>query len=187
MRYLPIVLCLLAASADAWQAAMLRPALARGGRNTASIVRAVEEEVTFSFGDAVGVSDETAAALEGEERELTEKEKEIARLRAAEKFMKKDTGDAVCRTCGYKYKWEEGAQGLPKKTPFELVPDSWACPNCKSPKAFFDPVQIEIAGFADNQSYGIGTNTWTESQKSTAIFGGLAAFFILFIGGYALN
>ena len=69
MRYLPIVLCLLAASADAWQAAMLRPALARGGRNAASIVRAVEEEVTFSFGDAAGVSDETAEALEGEERE----------------------------------------------------------------------------------------------------------------------
>ena len=129
----------------------------------------------------------TAEAIEGEEREMTEKEKEIARLRAAEKFMKKDTGNAMCRTCGYKYKWEEGAPGLPKRTPFELVPESWACPNCKSPKAFFDPEQIEIAGFEENQSYGLGTNTWTEAQKSNAIFGGLAAFFLLFIGGYALN
>ena len=32
---------------------------------------------------------------------MTEKEKEIARLRAAEKFIKKDTGDATCRTCNY--------------------------------------------------------------------------------------
>ena len=187
---LSICLACFIASTDAWQTAVRPASLLRRDRMRASTPLAAadsKDEVVFEFGDAVGVSEETAAALEGEERELTEKEKEIARLRAAEKFMKKDTGDAVCRTCGYKYKWEEGAQGLPKKTPFELVPDSWACPNCKSPKAFFDPVQIEIAGFADNQSYGIGTNTWTESQKSTAIFGGLAAFFILFIGGYALN
>ena len=43
------------------------------------------------------------------------------------------------------------------------------------------------ACLADNQAYGFGTNTWTESQKSTAIFGGLAAFFALLLGGYALN
>ena len=47
--------------------------------------------------------------------------------------------------------------------------------------------RYEIAGFADNQAYGFGTNTWTESQKSTAIYGGLGLFFLLFIGGYALN
>jgi len=147
----------------------------------------VDEDVTFigEFGDAVGT--DAAGEVVVEERELTEKEKEIARLRAAEKFMMRDTGDAVCKTCGYKYKWEDGAAGVPRKTPFELVPDNWACPNCKSPKAFFDPVQIEIAGFADNQAYGFGTNTMTESQKSTLIFGGLGAFFLLFIGGYALN
>lgn len=118
---------------------------------------------------------------------MTEKEKEIAALRAAEKFMKKPTGNALCRTCGYKYKWEDGARGLPKKTPFELVPDSWTCPSCSSPKVFFDEEQYEIAGFEDNQNYGFGTNTWTEGQKSNAIFGGFALFFILFIGGYALN
>merc|ERR1712070_990557 len=112
---------------------------------------------------------------------LTEKEKEIARLRAAEKFMMKDTGDAECGTCGYKYRWEEGAPMVPKKTPWELVPDSFSCPNCKSPKAFFKPIQVEIAGFADNQAYGLGTNTWTESQKSTAIFGGFAFFFALLL------
>lgn len=162
------------------------------GALRASVPRAaenekVEDEVTFSFGDAVGVSGGTAEAIESEERELTEREKEIAALRAAEKFMLKDTGDATCKTCSYKYKWEVGAAPqVPPKTPFELVPESFTCPNCKSPKAFFQPDQIEIAGFADNQAYGFGTNTWTEGQKSNAIFGGLAAFFLLFIGGYGL-
>lgn len=149
---------------------------------------AAETEETWTFGDAAdSVSTTTSDAIATEERELTEKEKEIARLRAAEKFMKKDTGDALCKTCGYKYKWEEGAMPMvPKKTPFALVPDSFACPNCKSPKAFFEPEQIEIAGFADNQAYGFGTNTWTESQKSNVIFGGLAFFILLLLSGYAL-
>merc|ERR1712023_600634 len=123
-------------------------------------------------------------AIVAEERELTEKEKEIARLKAAEKFTRKETGNAKCRTCGYTFKWEVGAPGLPKKTPFELVPESWSCPNCKSPKAFFDAETVEIAGFADNQTYGFGTNTWTESQKSNVIFGGLGLFVLLFIAGY---
>merc|ERR1712151_32975 len=64
----------------------------------------------FSFGDAQPVGAETAQALVEEERELTEREKEIARLRAAEKFMKKDTGDALCTACGYKYQMANGVQ-----------------------------------------------------------------------------
>merc|ERR1719253_1433863 len=141
----------------------------------------------FTFGDASAEVVQASGEEEVEERELTEKEKEIAKLRAAEKFMMKDTGDAECTTCGYKYRWQEGVRDLPKNTPFDLVPDNWACPNCKSPKAFFKPIQIEIAGFEDNQAYGLGTNTWTEAQKSNAIFGGLGLFFLLFIAGYGLN
>ena len=161
--------------------APLRPAL--------TLRMAADDE--FNFGDAAPVAAETAQALVEEERELTEREKEIARLRAAEKFMMKNTGDAICQTCNYKYQMAEGVQDraypIQRNTPFEIIPDSWTCPNCKSPKAFFTPVQIEIAGFEDNQAYGLGTNTWTEAQKSNAIFGGLAAFFVLFMGGYALN
>ena len=175
---------LLAGAVSAWQSAV--PLARHGTALRRAAVHAKEEEVVFTFGDADDMSDSTATAIMGEERELTEREKEIARLRAAEKFIQKATGNAKCNTCGYKYKWEEGAPGIPKRTPFELVPDSWSCPNCKSPKAFFAAETIEIAGFEDNQKYGFGTNTWTESQKSTAIFGGLAAFFALFISGYAL-
>jgi len=182
------LLCLLcAASVSAWTAVAPVALRSAAARRVPLVCAAEEEEITFTFGDAADLSDSTATALVEEERELTEKEKEIARLRAAEKFIQKETGNAKCQTCGFVYKWEEGAPGLPKKTPFELIPDSWACPNCKSPKAFFDAETIEIAGFADNQAYGFGTNTWTESQKNVAIFGGLAAFFGLFIAGYALN
>lgn len=159
------------------------PALRQTARPRAR-VRCAEDE-GFTFGDAAPVSKETMEAVV--EEEMTEKQKEIARLRAAEKFMKKDTGDAICRTCGYNFKMEVGERLVPRMTPFSLLPDSYSCPNCNSPKAFFDPVQIEIAGFADNQAYGFGTNQWTEEQKSTAIFGGLGAFVLLFLGGYALN
>ena len=183
MRFAAL-LPLLAGAVSAWQSAV--PLARHGTALRRAAVHAKEEEVVFTFGDADDMSDSTATAIMGEERELTEREKEIARLRAAEKFIQKATGNAKCNTCGYKYKWEEGAPGIPKRTPFELVPDSWSCPNCKSPKAFFAAETIEIAGFEDNQKYGFGTNTWTESQKSTAIFGGLAAFFALFISGYAL-
>ena len=149
------------------------------------------EDDEFSFGDAGQVSAGTGQALVEEERGLTEKEKEIARLRAAEKFLMRDTGDATCQTCGYKYTMSEGVQDraypIQRNTPFDIIPASWACPNCKSPKAFFTPIQIEIAGFEENQAYGIGANTWTESQKSNAIFGGLGALFVLFIAGYGLN
>ena len=183
---LALLVALLPASEAFLAGAALRPAAVCARRAPHALRMAEDEEVSFSFGDAQ-ISDETAAAVGEEERELTPQEIENARLRAAEVFMRRDTGNAQCRTCGYKYSMEEGAPGLPKRTPFELVPDAWACPNCKSPKAFFDAETIEIAGFEDNQSYGFGTNTWTEGQKSTAIFGGLAAFAALFIGGYALN
>ena len=175
-------------SADAF-AFTGRPALAPHLARAAVRAAEKDEGVSFEFGDAVGeVSSETGAAVQEEEREMTEREKEIAALKAAEKFMLKETGNARCQTCGYIYKWEEGVKNaVPAKTPFELVPDSFACPNCKSPKAFFDPETVEIAGFADNQAYGFGTNTWTEGQKSNAIFGGFAAFFLLLIAGYGLN
>jgi len=44
----------------------------------------------------------------------------------------------------------------PPNTPFDLLGASWACPKCKSPKAFFTPTTVEIAGFEDNQAYGFG-------------------------------
>ena len=45
-------------------------------------------------------------------------------------------------------------------------------PNLKTAE---EAEQIEIAGFAENQAYGFGTNTMTEAGKSNLIFGGLGA------------
>lgn len=44
-----------------------------------------------------------------------------------------------------------------------------------------------IAGFEDNANYGFGANQMTGSQKNLLIFGSLAAFFALFLAGYALE
>lgn len=44
-----------------------------------------------------------------------------------------------------------------------------------------------VAGFAENQKYGLGTNSMTGDQKLILIYGTLLLFFILFIGGYALE
>merc|ERR1711907_541091 len=105
--------------------------------------------------------------------------------------MKKDTGDALCTACGYKYQMANGVQDraypIQRNTPFEIIPDSWACPTCKSPKAFFEPIQVEIAGFEDNQQYGFGGNTLSEGDKSNLIFGGLAFAALLLLSGYGLN
>ena len=50
----------------------------------------------------------------------------------------------------------------------------------------FESRQRQLAGFAENQGYGLGTNTMTSEQKSLLIFGSLAAFFFMFLLGYAL-
>jgi hypothetical protein len=44
------------------------------------------------------------------------------------------------------------------------------------------PVQV-VAGFAENQQYGLGTNSMTGEQKSLLIYGALAVFFIMFLAG----
>mmetsp|Transcript_30679 Transcript_30679/g.62378 ORF Transcript_30679/g.62378 Transcript_30679/m.62378 type:complete len:115 (-) Transcript_30679:210-554(-) len=112
--------------------------------------------------------------------EMTEKDKEIARLRAAEKFIVKQTGAHECRVCGFIY--NEGEQG----TGFKELPSSWRCPQCLSQKGMYTPVTTTIAGFEENQEYGFG-NGLTGDDKNLLIFGGLGAFFVLFLSGYLLE
>jgi hypothetical protein len=72
-------------------------------------------------------------------------------------------------------------------TPFAELPSNWRCPVCRASKDAFEEVVEEIPGFEVNQGYGFGTNSWTSEQKNLAIFGGLAAFFLLFLSGYAMS
>mmetsp|Transcript_12237 Transcript_12237/g.36748 ORF Transcript_12237/g.36748 Transcript_12237/m.36748 type:complete len:220 (-) Transcript_12237:3065-3724(-) len=132
-------------------------------------------------GEKVEISDELKS--EGEK-----KAEEIERLRAAEKFMRKGTGEGECRACGYVYSPKTGDDEypIPKGTRFEELPKDWQCPTCGAAKSSFQNKELTVAGFAENQSYGLGTNSMTEGQKSALIFGSLAGFFVLFLLGYLL-
>ena len=48
-----------------------------------------------------------------------------------------------CRWCGYVYDPAKGEaqRETPPGTPFEALPDDWCCPDCRAPKADFDPVR----------------------------------------------
>ena len=51
--------------------------------------------------------------LQNPDSEMSKKKDEADRLRAAEKFMKIGTGEAVCKGCGYEYKPPKGDPEYP--------------------------------------------------------------------------
>ena len=67
----------------------------------------------------------TAPEPEPEAPQLTERQKEIARLRAAEKFLEKDTGKYMCKVCEYqsvrKSNSESGAPENSSRSPFSAT------------------------------------------------------------------
>lgn len=126
---------------------------------------------------------------EVEEDTRSEKQKEIDRLRAAEKFMEIDEGKYECTGCGYLYDPNNGdrANNISAGTSFDDLPGSYTCPQCRTPKRRFISRKKIIAGFADNQKYGFGSNTLTGGEKSLLIFGGLGICALLLLSGYAMN
>jgi rubredoxin len=134
-----------------------------------------------SSAEVVMVQPTPATVAEVPVEQLSEKQKEIQRLKRAEVFMVKETGAFECRVCSFQY--NEAKEG----TGFKDLPNSWRCPQCLSQKGMFTPKTSTIAGFAENQEYGFGTNAMTGDSKNLLIFGGLALFFVLFLGGYLLD
>jgi rubredoxin len=118
-----------------------------------------------------------------------EEEDEAAKLRAAEKFMVIDQGMAECSGCGYKYDQKQGDPEYPISAgiTFSQLPQDWTCPICGGPQNMFQAKTKTVAGFAENQGYGLGTNSMTEDEKSILIYGALFFFFGLFLAGYAFN
>ncbi|CAM9676228.1 unnamed protein product [Hapterophycus canaliculatus] len=96
-------------------------------------------------------------------------------------------GDFECLQCSFVYKPDNAGQGALQGTQFDDLPATWLCPVCKAPKDTFIAQTKTIAGFEDNAKYGFGANQMTGSQKNLLIFGSLAAFFVLFLAGYALE
>lgn len=123
------------------------------------------------------------------ESEASRKKAEADRLRAAEKFMVVGTGEAECKGCGYTYQPSKGdpEYPIPPGVQFSKLPDDWQCPVCSADKSLFQSKQREVAGFAENQGYGLGTNSMTGEQKSLLIYGALGFFFFLFLLGYTMN
>ena len=54
----------------------------------------------------------------------------------------------ICTICQYVYDPETGDpdNGIPAGTPFESVPDTWACPLCGAGKDVFEKEQLYRRG-----------------------------------------
>ncbi|QDZ23666.1 rubredoxin [Chloropicon primus] len=114
---------------------------------------------------------------------------EAEQLRAQERFMVMDLGLANCTGCGYQYDRNKGDPDWPISPgiTFSQLPADYTCPICGGPKSGFENQTKTIAGFAENQKYGLGTNTMTGDQKLLLIYGSLLVFFGLFLAGYAFD
>ncbi|XP_059652687.1 uncharacterized protein LOC132299844 [Cornus florida] len=113
----------------------------------------------------------------------------IDKRRLEEKFVVLNTGIYECRSCGYLYNEAAGdpAYPVPPGLQFDKLPEDWRCPTCGAAKSFFESKSVEIAGFAQNQQFGLGGNTLTSGQKAVLIYGSLLFFFVLFLSGYFLQ
>ncbi|KAL4342477.1 hypothetical protein GQ457_08G009880 [Hibiscus cannabinus] len=125
-------------------------------------------------------SSDQEAATEGENMD---------KRRLEEKFAVLNTGIYECRSCGFKYDEAVGdpSYPIPPGFQFNKLPDDWRCPTCGAAQSFFESKSVEIAGFAQNQQYGLGGNTLTSGQKALLIYGSLLFFFVLFLSGYFLQ
>merc|ERR1711924_332035 len=76
-------------------------------------------------------------------------------------------GSAVCSSCRYEYEPEKGdpENQVAAGVAFKDLPQDWDCPVCGVGKNKFTANDKVVAGFAENQTYGLGTNSWTEGQK----------------------
>mmetsp|Transcript_4864 Transcript_4864/g.16310 ORF Transcript_4864/g.16310 Transcript_4864/m.16310 type:complete len:273 (-) Transcript_4864:71-889(-) len=161
-----------AAAAEPTAAATAAAAVVAGGEEGA----AVEDE-----------EDEFAGMTPAERREEEERRR-IQRLKDAEKFMRKATGNMVCVNCGWVYNPSSGdGKTVPPNTAFESLPEKWRCPQCYTTKSGFKEQTLLIAGFEENQQFGLGTNSLTGGQKAGLIFGGIALGAIFLLSGYAMN
>ncbi|KAG0501660.1 hypothetical protein HPP92_001732 [Vanilla planifolia] len=133
------------------------------------------------------LDNDASPPVETEEKDKA-KEK-LDRRRLEERFVVLNTGVFECRSCGYRYDEAVGdpLYPIPAGLGFEKLPEDWRCPTCGAAKFFFESKSVEIAGFAQNQGFGFGTNSLTSGQKALLIYGSLLLAFALFLSGYFLQ
>ncbi|XVE89831.1 hypothetical protein DITRI_Ditri20bG0026300 [Diplodiscus trichospermus] len=124
-----------------------------------------------------------------QEPSAEEEKEKFDKRRLEEKFAVLNTGIYECRSCGFKYDEAVGdpSYPIPPGFQFDKLPDDWRCPTCGAAKSFFESKSVEIAGFAQNQQFGLGGNALTSGQKALLIYGSLFFFFVLFLSGYFLQ
>jgi len=135
----------------------------------------------FDFGD-YDLPEASAGAFEAEEVEglqLAPPEAEV--------FLKKETGQWECTNCGFEYDPFFGSGEIAPGTQWKDIPSNFRCPDCKVSKDQFEPITEEIAGFAENQEYGLGVNTLTSGQKNFLIWGTLGGLVAVLMGGYFIE
>ncbi|RLN05120.1 anaerobic nitric oxide reductase flavorubredoxin [Panicum miliaceum] len=134
---------------------------------------------------AEGAQQDPAAPLQPEEDDGPK----LDPRRFEEKFAVLNTGIHECRSCGYRYDQAAGdpSYPVPPGLPFTQLPDDWRCPTCGAAQSFFESKSVEIAGFAQNQQFGLGGNSLTSGQKGLLIYGSLLLGFLFFISGYFLQ
>jgi rubredoxin len=123
------------------------------------------------------------------EEEEDDGPKKLDPRRLEEKFAVLNTGIHECRSCGYRYDQAVGdpSYPVPPGLPFAQLPDDWLCPTCGAAQSFFESKSVEIAGFAENQQFGLGGNSLTSGQKGLLIYGTLLLGFLFFLSGYFLQ
>mmetsp|Transcript_95954 Transcript_95954/g.311205 ORF Transcript_95954/g.311205 Transcript_95954/m.311205 type:complete len:208 (+) Transcript_95954:137-760(+) len=162
------------AGSSAGTGAVARPA-GRGGRGE-------YDSGEFDFGEfnapASGSAGEVSGGTSISVFDLDEVEETDLAPPEAEIFMERSTGKYVCGSCGEIYDpfWNQEK--------FEDLPSNWRCPGCKVSKDKYTPQMETVAGFVENQDYGLGVNGWTSQQKNVAIWGGLTACILFLLGFY---
>ena len=175
--------------------ARLAPANARKVTSTSSLARAVAIAPRSATLDARAARSVAVKAGEEDDEYMfaNQSENKGALNRdnpdLVEKFAVIGQGDWQCQSCMYEYKPKVGDDFYPVSagTQFKDLPDDWRCPTCGAEKVKFKSLGKQVAGFEQNQGYGLGTNAMTEGEKSQLIYGSLAFFFLCFIAGYLMD
>jgi len=188
---LAISICLALVSVDAFAPVANRHTLLSPQVLRTTLFRMSETEESTTAVSTPSVVEEEEEVDPATRLQL-EKQRKADELRAQEVFMKRSTGFYKCMNCDWEYDPEKGDSfligGMIKPdTNFDDLPSNWRCPTCRASKDGFIEVVETIPGFEVNQGYGFGTNAMTTGEKNTLIWGGLAAFFVLFIGGYGMS
>ncbi|KAL2461054.1 Rubredoxin-like superfamily protein [Abeliophyllum distichum] len=148
----------------------------------------------FTIIKSVDVSKEDKQPISETTQDAETPDEEVSEVtfdkrRLEEKFAVLNTGIYECRSCGFRYDEAAGdpSYPIPPGLSFDKLPEDWRCPTCGASQSFFESKSVEIAGFAQNQQFGLGGNALTSGQKALLIYGGLFLGFLFFLSGYFIQ